>query len=110
MRMLGNSLDLFQNNIKFINFDHPKKGTNLFNQWFENYKTWLNTIRNEQDHLLIAMDGSYQSSLGTASFARWINNALVNKDSLQVNAHSSYDAELQAIQLAFTHLKLLLFK
>ncbi|KAF8622490.1 hypothetical protein AX15_006973 [Amanita polypyramis BW_CC] len=103
-------LDLFKSNIKFINFNHPKKGTDVFMQWFKNYKTWLNTICNECNHLLIATDGSFQHSLGTASFACWVNNSFINSEALQVNAHSSYNAELQAIQLAFTHLKVLPFK
>ncbi|KAF8622377.1 hypothetical protein AX15_007065 [Amanita polypyramis BW_CC] len=103
-------LDLFKYNIKFINFDHPRKGTNLFNQWFRSYNTWLNTIHNEQDHLIIATDGSFQSSVGSAAFACWANNSFINSKALQVNAHSSYDTEIQAIQLAFSHLKLLPFK
>ncbi|KAF8621935.1 hypothetical protein AX15_007394 [Amanita polypyramis BW_CC] len=37
-------LDLYEPNIKFLNFDHPKKGTDLFIQWFDNFRTWLNTI------------------------------------------------------------------
>ncbi|KAF8621969.1 hypothetical protein AX15_007368 [Amanita polypyramis BW_CC] len=110
-QILGTRItDLFKYNIKFLNFDHPKKGTDLFNQWFRSYNIWLNTIRNERDHLIIATDGSFQSSLGTAAFACWINNNFINSKAKQINAHSSYDAEIQAIQLALSHLKLLPFK
>ncbi|KAF8622325.1 hypothetical protein AX15_007109 [Amanita polypyramis BW_CC] len=103
-------MDLYKLNIKFLNFDHPKKGTNLFVQWFNNFQTWLNMIRNECDHLLISTDGSYRNEIGTAAFSLWANNMFINSSAVQVNAHSAYDAELQAIQLAFEHLKILTFK
>ncbi|KAF8624012.1 hypothetical protein AX15_006087 [Amanita polypyramis BW_CC] len=103
-------IDLYESNIKFLNFDHPKKGTNLFVQWFDNFQVWLNTIRNEKDHLLIFTDGSFKHSVGTAAFGLWANNVFINSDATQVDAHSAYNAELQAIQLAFKHLKLLTFR
>ncbi|KAF8622451.1 hypothetical protein AX15_007003, partial [Amanita polypyramis BW_CC] len=103
-------LDLFSNNIKFIHFDHPKKGSDLFHQWFNDYSTWLNTIRNEKDHLIISTDGSFSNGYGTAACALWVNNTLINSDSKQVNAHSPFDAELQAIDLAFDHLRFIPLK
>ncbi|KAF8624372.1 hypothetical protein AX15_005910 [Amanita polypyramis BW_CC] len=81
-------LDLYESNIRFINFDHPKKGSDLFHQWFESYKTWLNTIRNDKDHLVIATDGSYRNTIGTAAYALWANHILINSTASQVTAHS----------------------
>ncbi|KAF8623739.1 hypothetical protein AX15_006223 [Amanita polypyramis BW_CC] len=97
-------LDLFSNNIKFIKFDHPKKDSNIFTQWFQNFQTWLNTIQNEQDHLIIAMDGGFAGTYGTAAFALWVNHTLINSNAMQISAHSSFDTEIQAINLAFDHL------
>ncbi|KAF8623883.1 hypothetical protein AX15_006151 [Amanita polypyramis BW_CC] len=103
-------IDLYESNIRFVNYDHPKKGTDLFTQWFDNYQVWLNTIRNEKDHLVISTDGSFKNLVGTAAYAFWANHTLINSFATQVNAHSAYDAEIQAIQLAFEQLKLLPFK
>ncbi|KAF8624181.1 hypothetical protein AX15_006008 [Amanita polypyramis BW_CC] len=79
-------------------------------EWFNDYSTWLYTIRNEKDHLIIATDGSFSNGSGTAAFALWANNMLINSDSRQVNAHSSFDAELQAIDLAFNHMRITPFR
>ncbi|KAF8622831.1 hypothetical protein AX15_006718 [Amanita polypyramis BW_CC] len=103
-------LDLYNVNIKFINFNHPKKGSDLFAQWFKDFQTWLNTIRNEKDHLIISTDRSYKDTVGTAAYALWANCSLINSSVIQVSAHSSYNTELQAIHLAFEQLKLLPFK
>ncbi|KAF8622292.1 hypothetical protein AX15_007138 [Amanita polypyramis BW_CC] len=103
-------LDLYDSNIAFVNFDHPKKGTNLFNQWFTSYKMWLNTIRNKSNHLLVSTDGSYKNNTGTAAFAIWINGSLINSDAIQVQAHSAYDAELQAIGLMMDHIQMIPIK
>ncbi|KAF8628638.1 hypothetical protein AX15_003772 [Amanita polypyramis BW_CC] len=103
-------LDVYSHNVRFINFDHPKKGSHLFVQWFQNFQTWLNTIRNERDHLIIATDGGFSGTYGTAAFALWANHILINSGSSQVSAHSAFDAEIQAINLAFNHLRLLPFK
>ncbi|KAF8625265.1 hypothetical protein AX15_005475 [Amanita polypyramis BW_CC] len=103
-------LDIFDSNIKLINFDHPKKGSDLFVQWFKDYRTWLNTTRNEKDHLIISTDGSFKETIGTAAYALWTNHTLIHSSASQVSAHSAYDAEIQAIQLVFEQLKLLPFK
>ncbi|KAF8630510.1 hypothetical protein AX15_002880 [Amanita polypyramis BW_CC] len=103
-------LDLYDANINFINFDHPKKGLDLFAQWFKDFQLWLNTIRNEKDHLIISTDGSFKDTIGTAAYALWANHLLINSSVTQVSAHSAYDAKLQAIQLAFEQFKLLPFK
>ncbi|KAF8622328.1 hypothetical protein AX15_007106 [Amanita polypyramis BW_CC] len=103
-------IDLYESNIKFLNFNHPKKGMDLFVQWFDNFQLWLNTLRNKSNHLLIFTDGSYKNSVGTAAVGLWANNMFINSFAIQVNAHSAYDAELQAIQLAFKLLELLTFR
>ncbi|KAF8625375.1 hypothetical protein AX15_005416 [Amanita polypyramis BW_CC] len=43
-------------------------------------------------------------------YALWANHTLINNFTTQVNAHSAYDTEIQAIQLAFEQLKLLPFR
>ncbi|KAF8622330.1 hypothetical protein AX15_007104 [Amanita polypyramis BW_CC] len=83
-------IDLYDANIKFINFDHLKKGTDIFIQWLKN--------------------GSFKQGIGTAAYGLWANHCFINSYACQVNAHSAYDAELQAIQLAFEQLKNLPFK
>ncbi|KAF8622331.1 hypothetical protein AX15_007103 [Amanita polypyramis BW_CC] len=103
-------LDVYESNIKFVNFDHPKKNSDLFVQWFMNYTTWLNTIRNDKDHLIIVTDGSYNESIGMAAYALWANHILINSSASQVHAHSAYDVEIQAIQLAMEQLTFLSFK
>ncbi|KAF8621836.1 hypothetical protein AX15_007459 [Amanita polypyramis BW_CC] len=103
-------LDLYKSNIKFLNFDHPKKNSDIFVQWFKDYTTWLNTIRNEKDHLIISTDGSYRDGIGTSAFAMWMNHTLINNSAIQVPAHSAYDAEIQAIHLAMEHMELIPIK
>ncbi|KAF8625360.1 hypothetical protein AX15_005427 [Amanita polypyramis BW_CC] len=103
-------IDIYDSNIKFINFDHPKKGTDIFIQWLKDYCVWLNTIRNKRDHLIISTDGSFKQGVGTAAYGLWANRCFINSFACQVNAHSAYDAKLQAIQLAFEQLKNLPFK
>ncbi|KAF8624442.1 hypothetical protein AX15_005873 [Amanita polypyramis BW_CC] len=103
-------LDLYKSNIKFINFDHLKKGTDLFNQWMNNYRTWLNTIHNDKDHLIISTDGSYRNKVGTASYMLWANHILIHSMASQIHVHSAFNAKLQAIQLAVEQMKLLPFK
>ncbi|KAF8622194.1 hypothetical protein AX15_007303 [Amanita polypyramis BW_CC] len=90
-------LDLFDSNIKFVNFDHPKKGTDLFVQWFEKLQSMV-------EHY------SFKETIGTAAYALWANQVLIHSAASQVSAHSAYDAEIQAIQLVFEQLKLLPFK
>ncbi|KAF8622832.1 hypothetical protein AX15_006716 [Amanita polypyramis BW_CC] len=90
--------------LHFRHFDHPKKSSDLFNQWFNDIITWLNTIRNEKDHLIIATDSSYIAHQGQAAYTMWLNNTLIKDFTLQVPAHSSFDSELRAIELAFDEL------
>ncbi|KAF8625390.1 hypothetical protein AX15_005405 [Amanita polypyramis BW_CC] len=103
-------LDLYESNIHFINFDHPKKGSDLFVQWLADFQIWLNTIRNKKDHLIISTDGSFKHEVGTAAYSLWANHCFINSHARQVNVHSAYNAELQAIQLAFEQLKNLPFR
>ncbi|KAF8622376.1 hypothetical protein AX15_007066 [Amanita polypyramis BW_CC] len=103
-------LNLYKSNIKFLNFNHPKKNSDIFVQWFKDYTMWLNTIQNDKDHLIISTDGSYRDGIGTAAFAMWMNHILINSLAIQVSAHSAYDTELQAIQLAMEHMEIILIK
>ncbi|KAF8628121.1 hypothetical protein AX15_004077 [Amanita polypyramis BW_CC] len=96
-------MDLYGVKIHFCNFDHLKKDSDLFQQWFYAYQSWLNTIRNERNHLIIATDGSFTGHYGSAS-CTWVNQELIFDDKQQVSSHSSFDSELQAIDLAFKQL------
>ncbi|KAF8622533.1 hypothetical protein AX15_006942 [Amanita polypyramis BW_CC] len=98
-------MDLYND---FKHYDHPKKGSDLFSQWFIDFNTWLNTIRNDKDHILISTDGSYIDHAGTAAYTIWCDQNRIIDFTKRIPAHSSFDAGLQAIQLAFealTHFK-----
>ncbi|KAF8628936.1 hypothetical protein AX15_003639 [Amanita polypyramis BW_CC] len=98
-------LDLFHNNIKFVNYDHPKRDSDLFTQWFKDFQLWLNTIRNERDHLLIATDRSFKKGSAVTAGAFLINQELAHEFAHEVSAHSSFDTEIAALQYAFQSLR-----
>ncbi|KAF8624189.1 hypothetical protein AX15_006002 [Amanita polypyramis BW_CC] len=64
----------------------------------------------QQKQSSLLTDGSYKNTIGTAAFAIWLNGSLINSAAIQVQAHSAYDAELQAIKLAMDHIQMIPIK
>ena len=96
-------LDLYLEHVSYWHMDAPKKSDDGFRAWLEDYKQWL-AGEMESREVVIFTDGAFwaQSRRGAAAIVVWKNGAWLEERVEWCAAASSYDAELAAIEMAFT--------
>ncbi|KAF8626750.1 hypothetical protein AX17_006476 [Amanita inopinata Kibby_2008] len=90
-------LDLFASKITFSNMHHPPHGSDLFIHWLEDFKHNIITTNT------IFTDGSFHKSSYKAAAAFWVPETSY-KETAVVHASSSFDTEIQALEMAITYI------
>ncbi|TFY70206.1 hypothetical protein EVG20_g2792 [Dentipellis fragilis] len=86
---------------------HPKKSSNLFNQWLEQFRDGLSLLRNDDTVLYAFSDGSVlpnKRNRAAAAYRAYRGQQELYRKSISCGRTTSYDAELQGLFLALHYL------
>ncbi|KAF8623056.1 hypothetical protein AX15_006531 [Amanita polypyramis BW_CC] len=93
--------EIFRDRIFFENFNHPKKNSDSFPSWLEGFKRFIEPFRHRRDTIIIATDSSLTRLRATSAIPFWRNGTEIHSEAAKVPAVSSFDTEIQALEMAF---------
>ncbi|TFY68863.1 hypothetical protein EVG20_g3393 [Dentipellis fragilis] len=99
-------VDMFPDSIIF-HTSHPKKSSNLFNQWLEQFRDGLSLLCNDDTVLYAFSDGSVlpdKRNRVAAAYRAYRGQQELSRKSISCGRTTSYDAELQGLSLALHYL------